>query len=533
MKKFAHRFLYKKERGQAIIMIAFGIIGLVSMVGLVIDTGILFIEYGKLKRGVDAAAIAAAQEFRAASGGVADPTAMRNAAINYLLLNDTNVDLANINVHSCAEAVGLPTRPKLCNPDPVGNPIANRKLVELSASKFVSFSFLRVLGIKGTTISTSAIGEAAAMDLVLIMDTSSSMSYETSGLGTVSDPGDDPHLCNKPWPNDTCQPMKAIKIVAQNFIDTMYFPYDRVAIVTMTGQEARDDAGGPPTRDARILLPLTSVKSDVITAIQGLKVFDPRKCSSPYANTPGPCAFFNGANYNVVGCEIWELQKNAGALWPDASSCNSSDVGSTLDWAAQALTAGTGNAASRSEAFWAVVGLYGGPANSSSTAGSDYAAYRGTFPYGFCPKTTWVPETTPLKPQRNLTWCIDRLVGEGVGRRHSINETVNYVNPRDGNTYTVPAYDADDFARDRADRLATTISGGVTIYTIGLGAQVQDTSMVDNGELPPAENLLQYIAEAAGGVNVSHGKYFYAPNSASLGDIFELIANNIATRISQ
>ena len=112
MKKFIHQFPYKKERGQAIIMVAFGLIGLIAMVGLVIDTGILFIEYGKLKRGVDAAAIAAAQQFRSSSGGGAlDPVTLIDAAKNYLQLNESGVDTANIVVHSCAEAVGTPGRP--------------------------------------------------------------------------------------------------------------------------------------------------------------------------------------------------------------------------------------------------------------------------------------------------------------------------------------------------------------------------------------------------------------------------------------
>jgi hypothetical protein len=46
--------------------------------------------------------------------------------------------------------------------------------------------------------------------------------------------------------------------------------------------------------------------------------------------------------------------------------------------------------------------------------------------------------------------------------------------------------------------------------------------------------LVARVADAAHNFPLdSHGKYFFAPNSDSLGDIFELIANNIATRISQ
>ena len=103
----------------------------------------------------------------------------------------------------------------------------------------------------------------------------------------------------------------------------------------------------------------------------------------------------------------------------------------------------------------------------------------------------------------------------------------------------ISLYDAEDYARDMADDLATLVSGnGVTIYTIGLGAQIQNPAKdghgnIINGEPPPGEYLLQYIAEEAGGASVSHGQYFYASNSTALSGIFERIAQNIATKISQ
>jgi hypothetical protein len=107
-------------------------------------------------------------------------------------------------------------------------------------------------------------------------------------------------------------------------------------------------------------------------------------------------------------------------------------------------------------------------------------------------------------------------------------------------------YDADDYARDMADQLAAlTSQTGVTIYTIGLGQQVEDTNTVAAGQPAAAENLLQYIAECAGEHSpddcrtpisnpvLVHGQYFFAPTGSALANIFELIANNIATRISQ
>jgi len=175
----------------------------------------------------------------------------------------------------------------------------------------------------------------------------------------------------------------------------------------------------------------------------------------------------------------------------------------------------------------------GGPANTTNpyddpgTPGID-------LPWGFCPENTWPTSVSPH--------CRDRKPSE----RHSITDTIPYVDPITLITKNITTYDADDFARDSADQLATlTSNSGVTIYTIGLGSAIQSTSTVDAGEPPVAENLLQYISECAGenslddcvtpvlNPNINHGQYFYAPNSAELVDIFELIANNIATRITQ
>ncbi|MBK7316057.1 hypothetical protein, partial [Candidatus Villigracilis affinis] len=95
--------------------------------------------------------------------------------------------------------------------------------------------FMRVVGINGSTIQATSVGEAASIDLVLVMDTSLSMAYGTSGAANkFTIPGDNPHDCNL---NDTCQPLLNIKNVARNFVDEfLFFPYDRVAIVTQTEQ---------------------------------------------------------------------------------------------------------------------------------------------------------------------------------------------------------------------------------------------------------------------------------------------------------
>jgi Flp pilus assembly protein TadG len=522
IKQQFQKFLQRSERGQAIILIAFAIIGLVAMVGLVTDTGIVLIEYGKLKRGVDAAAIAAAQQYRL-SGTVLDKQALEDAAYNFLQLNQT-ANVLSVTVHSCEDTVD---RPALCNPNPLTAPNDNRKLVEVVATKAVSLGFLRVIGIQSTTVSASSVGEAATIDLVMIIDTSASMAYSTSGGDLSSDPGDDPAACNL---TDTCQPLKIVKEVALDFIDTLYFPYDRVAIITMTSQTPGGD------RNPIELLPLTSDKTIVAAAINSIKVFEPRVCDG--SDTEGSCLNYPGGVFSASICEIWENHVDEATA--DPSSCPSSNVGGVLNLARSSFTP---SGSTRLDAFWVVVALLGGPANSTDA--------DATYANGYCPPNTWLPGYTP--------WCRDRYPST---RHADTDPLVTYTNPVDPSiSYDISLYDAEDYARDRADDLATLTTGeGVTIFTIGLGPQIKNTCTSDElattggyecvtgdgiFKVPPAETLLKYIAECAGENSpddcatpitdpvINHGQYLYAQDSSYLAAIFDDIAKNIATKISE
>ena len=46
------------------VLLALAFIGLASFIGLAVDTGILFIQIGHLRRAADAASLAAANQFR-------------------------------------------------------------------------------------------------------------------------------------------------------------------------------------------------------------------------------------------------------------------------------------------------------------------------------------------------------------------------------------------------------------------------------------------------------------------------------------
>ena len=348
---------------------------------------------------------------------------------------------------------------------------------------------------------------AASRDIVLVFDTSASMAYETDPNGDPirSDPGDDPSVCNL---NNTCQPMKAIKDAAMGFIDALDFTYDRVSIITLTSQTP---AG---SRYPFEVLPLTSNKADVLSAINGIKVFEPRECDG--SDTEGACLNYIQGTFTGTICQIFELNPTSA----DPSSCTSSDIGDALALAGNAFT-GPGY---RLDADWIVIPLMGGPANATYPEPPNY-------PNGFCPSYTFYWDGP---------FCRDKRPSE----RHAESDPlVPYTNPYTGETTYISYYDADDYARDKADDLASIrLDGGVTIYTIGLGGQIENTSpySVDPGEIPVGKALLTYVAECAGENSaddcvtpvavpqINHGQYFFALNSLGLFDVFQQILDLIS-----
>ncbi len=498
------KFIKNSERGQVIILIAFAITGMIAIVGLMTDGGILLVEYARLKRGIDAASVAAALQFRQGFQS-AD---LEAAAEEFLRLNESNV--STVAIDTCDT---LPGDTTLCT-------TPRRKLVRVTASQIVEFGFMRIIGINSTTITATSIGEAASIDLVMIIDTSASMAFETTGSASVSDPGDDPSLCNANGFDGYCMPMQTVKGVAEDFIDTMFFPYDRVALVTMTSQN--DDG----FRDPYTPLHLEDDKATVVNAIQNIKVYEPPACDSLYgvcrdlctqneidlANAAGdpdnPCYGRTEGYYVGQACPVYSnITPN------NPASCNSSNVGGAL------LMAGAefGIEPVREDSFWVVIALVGGPANATDPTASppnltDVFAPLG-YPdnpeeaFGYCPSNTWASPTNPF--------CRDA----SAATRHAVGD-VNY--------------DADDYARDSADFLTNPVTGqGVTVFTIGLGSLIRNSS---KGDADAGEQLLTYIARTAGdgpGVQASHGDYFFSPDAAGLAAIFASIAENIFTRISQ
>lgn len=476
MKDLFRNLINRSERGQAIIIIAFAMVGLVAIVGLMTDAGIMLIEYAKLKRGLDAAAIASASQFR--KGFTAAD--LVTAAQEFLILNDAEAQ--SIIIYRCKrdyETNTLDTTVDGTEHDEVLCTSPRRKLVRVEAVRQVVFGFIRVLGINSSAVQATAIGEAASVDLVLVLDNSPSMAFETDPNGDplFADPGDDPVVCNA---NDNCMPFKRVKDAALQLVNRMFFPYDRVAVVTYT-----DQPPGPNRTANDVVQELTADQSDVVDAIASLQTFQPPDC--PYnglcLDRSGP-----GGSYNGLDC-----------FHPDFVSvgnpfaCTGSDVGSAMRRAGIEFS----REPVRTDSFWAVLILMGGPANAGPLDNNPPV----------CPSDTWF--TAPL--------C-----------RDSDQPTITRHTDAD------PEYDADDWARDNADFVANPVTGqGATIFSICLGEYCRSYPY---GLADSAENLAEYMALTAGdesGVDVNHGNYYYAPDSSGLSQIFLDIAANILTRLSQ
>jgi len=534
------------ERGQAIILVAFAIIGMVAMVGLMIDGGILLIEYARLKRGIDSASIAAAAQFRKSFTG----DEMTKAAEEFLKFNQAD---AEVTIFTCAYPPKILPADKpawnlddtLCAANTGG---VARKLVRVTASREVYFGFMKVLGFTKTTIDATSIGEAASIDMVLAIDTSSSMAYETTGdtldpqfasrcpsedcidpdrsdQGSPGHPaGDDPKVCNVDAVDPTdpgyadylaqrCEPMGKVKDAAESFVNELFFPYDRVALVAFTRQETN----GSATRMPVTILEFNDNQNDLTfaatteiqEAIRELRVFQPKDCPTPLAANPtalGPCLYYDEITSRYIGQPCLIRQFGNGNGTGDPTSCGASNIGGGLYMAGDRF----GNGA-RTNSFWVVIALMGGPANAAVPRGAASADD------GYCPEDT-------------------KIIGGGYCRDLDPQPYVLLTNPRHTLSLDPTHYDADDYARDAADYITAPPPNGqrATLFSICMGKPCR--TYLNPNDPASAEHLGQYMALSAGGANANHGLYYHAINASELGGpngVFAKIAENIFTRISQ
>ena len=218
-------------------MLAVAFLVLLGFVGLTTDVGILYIYMGHLRRGVDAASLAAAAQYREGRTNAE----MAAAAVQVMNLNGIDPAMYTITVETCDTAPGDPA---LCTSP-------RRKLVRVTGNLGVPTAFLRLFGVENIQISANSIGEAASLDVVLVIDLSESMAWDAAS----GDPMRDPNACNAADPSGSdgfkgeCQPFEEVKRAATSFVTRILnrpsaSEEDRLQIVTFAnGWNSNPDLG--------------------------------------------------------------------------------------------------------------------------------------------------------------------------------------------------------------------------------------------------------------------------------------------------
>jgi hypothetical protein len=195
------RLMTRRTRsGQSIIIIALGFIVLIAFVGIATDAALLFVRFTTLRRSVDAAAVAAAGQIRENSSYAQ----IAAAAQQYIKLHGLNPE--QVLVETCETDI---ENLKRANPKPPGAPLTEAtqlfrdwlsstnsngqpnselcrkdpaKLVRVTAMVDSPTTFLSVIGYPRITLAASSISQTAVMDVVLMIDSSLSMAYDTQQL---------------------------------------------------------------------------------------------------------------------------------------------------------------------------------------------------------------------------------------------------------------------------------------------------------------------------------------------------------------
>jgi Flp pilus assembly protein TadG len=474
-----------REKGQVMLIAMLAMIGLIAVIGLALDGGIMFVSYARLRRATDAAALAAALQYRQGY----HQSDLYDTAMEFLALNGVNDPAATVD--TCV------TDSALCTTPP-------RKLVLVQTHGVVQLAFLPVIGIDTATLSASAESEAASVDVVLLIDTSESMTFNAAqitynGDGSVAtyDPNRDPTYCN---PDNSCEPFAEVKSAAQAFADQMYYPFDRVSVINFDSS-AHDD------------LDLTSDQGAVDSAIQNLQVVE----GNGVCPSGQPCRNYLMKNGSLVldahgnpyftgfGCG------NPWTFGGDPSQCTTTNTGGGFLLAGDEFAIPPIN----TSGLWVVVFLTDGAANS-----------------GACPTSTWAwqdyVDSEDVDHPHTALFC--RNVYDTPRHCTDTNLTQMARCESEGGVLDDADYNADDYARDEADFVA--FDQHAYIYSIGLGNLVTNDT---NGDPTAGQQLLQYAANAGSGEPIADdaGLYYFAPSGAQLASIFQAIANNIAIRLTK
>ena len=560
------------EAGQTLVILAIAFLALLAFIGLVTDVGSLYITYTQLKRAVDAASVAAANNIKISTPG--EPYEVRKqkvteAAREMLSLHDIN-DLTTLEVYLCDDADKPADFASMC-PSSGESP---RKLAYVKAEQNAPVYFLHLFGISGVPFGTSAVGEAASVDLVLVLDTSESMASDSCDQapgGDVDppctadyDPNDfSPAVCNAA---NNCYPLRQAKDAAKILISRLLPGHDRVAIVHYDYQAQHVFGLDGDIANAMSAVDTIQVHDDAPAALLewsktspmgGYRVFNPinpddRDGDGEDADPGAPCTDLLDYRTGGAGKDLWDDDTGepcdddaildaydwngdgdysndhdeALTKSPDQISQVSTCIGCGVRLATDVLRAG-----GRPDSVWVMVFLSDGIANLSDTHATN-PDIPNSFHYGFCGSD---PATSFWS-----SYCIDKNTGSGDGR-FCIDDPASECPPDTTSTAESGPYSVEDYAYDMIDQAALLESTNeneplgedMVVYAVGL-----DAARV-------GADILRYMAnlgedgerdtDPCTGVPATQncGNYYYAPTGAYLDQIFENIASRIFTKISR
>ena len=479
----------QSERGHALAVFGLAVAGLTMLFGLIyqpVSQNPLYITSDALQQAVNEAALAGAGAFKQTESDLSQNIAQ--AALQSLDLNGVVPDPNAPFSDPTTGTVGVAVETCITNP-------ADADLCPQAGEtphKRVRVRVRALAAPDGAPITLEATAQAANLDIILVVDTSDSMTYGFPG----DSPMRDPHACNP----HSCQPMEDVKAAARTFSDKLDYPYDRLGLVTFD-------------QHAMVRLALSEDISEIHDGIDGVTVFDgapgtplvgggtqgskciyylndpalqveyrdlqdpvPPHASPPntadYAQEPyGACRlyYYEGGPYWGMDCPMYYGPD------PNPSRCGTTNMGDGF------LKAGNALAGSYpSDARRVVIFLSDGAANSAYDSNGA----------PICPRSTYLL----------YLFCQD---ADSASRHDSSSEL----------------YDAGDYARDMIDFAATHAD---LIYSIGVGSLVTNMPPGSIGD-PPGEATLRYAALAG------NGSYNYAPDASSLASSYLDIYDEINT----
>ncbi len=543
--------LERRSKGQIIILVALVFIALVLFVCLVVDVGMVLAGYAQLRRTVDAAGVQASNQFREFrklyNGGAGDD--MYTAALQVAAAQGFTPPAGLIRVFACTgPGFTVEASPSIGDPDPPGLAAQlcttpPRKLVRVDGRVDVPLPFLSLVGWNSLTLKASTVAEAAALELVLVLDRSSSMAFDNAP------PNNQAPLCG---PTQSCFPFEDVRVNAARLVSRLYFPYDRVAIVAFSRQVLVYD----PVQHLFRQITNADLKSTTSFLIDS------------QSEVLG--ALNDNNRFNIDTC----VSAACGNAMPGVDVIANTNTGGAIRVATSIL----GVQAKLRGSVWLTLLLSDGAPNATDPAGG--------FTGGYCPPSTWSYGATYTVPGygANVTstfpyaypYCRRLNVNPGGPPNGDTDKPFSGItrvcveavqaNCAKGTTQWdtfYRNYDAADYMRDMADYMG---ENGIVAFVIGLGSDVSNNnnnqsttwncSVGDcSRDRNAGERLLRYVADVGSqpiqwecysdywdpgvvefpNTTPDHhcGNYWFASTGSSLQPIFDAIANRIFTRITQ